>query len=170
MEKTFDQMNATEKTAFLGFRSYSQKEQKQRERDAIRRGSELTIKFMTDLLAVPDLVVSKYSNEETKEKNYKEVITGLYNFAFNNGYSLSDLESVEHNLMDLAIFSQRLTNYANGEYFKLAYSITGENKFEYASLKKLANITEVARDVFPKDAIVEDEVEETVAPEATKEA
>ena len=85
-EKKFDQMNATEKTAFLGFRSYSQKEQKQRERDAIRRGSELTIKFMTDLLAVPDLVVSKYSNEDTKEKNYKEVINILYNFAFNNGY------------------------------------------------------------------------------------
>ena len=165
-EKTFDQMNATEKTAFLGFRSYSQKEQKIREKETIKRGSELTVVFLQELLKKEDVVISKYLTEEQREANYKTAINTVYDYAFNNGYSLSDLESVEKNLVDLAIFTQRLSNYASGEYFKLAYAITGENKFEYASLKKIADITAVAKDTFPKDAIIEDDVEEVKVDEA----
>lgn len=172
-EKTFDQMNATERTKFLGFRSYSEKEKKQREREFKKRGSDLTIKFLQTLMAQENLVISRDMSPQEKEAMYKKTVTDTYDYAFENGYSTYDLESVARNLQDLAVISERMANYANGEHVKLAYALTGENKFEYVPVKTMTNLTQTALDVFPRETIIEDDeitepAKEDVIPEETK--
>lgn len=159
-EKPFDQMNAGEKTKFLGFRSYSQRETKEREKMFKQRCSELTIHFLKTLLEQPDLMVSKDLGEQDKDKFYSVAVNKTYDYALQNEYSLYDLESVARTLQDLAVYAERMANYANGEYYKLSYALTGENKFEYAPMKKIADITKVANDVFEKETPVEDDVVE----------
>lgn len=157
-EKTFDQMNAKEKTKFLGFRSYSQRETKEREKLFKQKCSDLTIYFLKTLLEQPELVISKDLSEQDKEKFYAAAVNKTYDYALQNDYSLYDLESVVRTIQDLSVFAERMANFANGEYYKLSYSLTGENKFEYASMKKIADITKVANDVFVKEDPIEDEI------------
>jgi len=156
-EKTFDQMNATERTKLLGFRSYSEKEKKQRQKDFQRRGSELTLKFLHELMLNENLVISRDLSDAEKEATYMTALNTTYDFAFKNDYTTYDLESVTRNLQDLAVMTERMANYANGEHAKLSFALTGENKFEYASIKKMANITQTALDVFPREEIIEDD-------------
>ena len=157
-QKTFDQMNATEKTKFLGFRSYSQKETKEREKAFKKRSSDLTIYFLKELLDQEDLMISRDLSDQDKEKFYAKAVNKTYDYALQNDYCLYDLESVVKSIQDLAVFSERMANFANGEYYKLSYALTGENKFEYASMRKLMDITKVAMEVFPKAEIIEDKI------------
>ena len=157
VKKTFDQMNAREKTEFLGFRSYSPREQKEREKNFTSRGSELTVLFLKTLLDQEDLMISRDLTDQQKEKYYTEAINKTFDYALNNGYSMYDLESVVRNIQDLGTVTERMSNFASGEFFKLAYSLTGENKFEYVPLKKIIDLTKVAKEVFPKDTIIDDE-------------
>lgn len=162
VKKTFDQMNAREKTEFLGFRSYSAREQKERERAFTERGSNLTVFFLKALLSQEDVMVSRDLNEQQKEKFYTKAVNETFDYALNNGYTMYDLESVSRNIQDLGTITERMANFASGEFFKLAYSLTGENKFEYVPLKKIIDLTKVAKDVFPKDAIVDEPVDSEV--------
>jgi hypothetical protein len=159
-QKTFDQMNAREKTEFLGFRSYSEREQKIREKMFTQRGSDLTIHFLKTLLAQEELMIARDLSEQQREKYYVEIINNMYDYAVNNDYTMYDLESVARNLQDLGTQAERMLNFAVGEPWKLSYALTGENKLEYVPLKKIMDLTKVAKDVFPKDAIVDDVVEE----------
>lgn len=157
MEKTFDQMNATEKTKHLGFRSYSQREIKERERAFKERASDLTIFFLKALLDQEGVMIANTLSDQEKEKFYTVAVNKTYDYALSKGYSLYNLESVVKTLQDLAVYSERMANYAQGEYFKLSYALTGENKFEYVSMQKLEDIRKVASEVFPKGEILEDE-------------
>ena len=154
-------MNAREKTEFLGFRSYSPREQKEREREFTQRGSELVIFFLKKLFEQEEIMISRDLSEQQKEKFYTKAVNETFDYALNNNYTMYDLESVSRNLQDLGTVTERMANFASGEFFKLAYSLTGENKFEYVPLKKIMDITKVAKEVFPKDAIVDD-VEESL--------
>ena len=58
-QKPFDQMNAREKTEFLGFRSYSEREQREREKMFTQRASELTVYFLKTLLSQEELMISR---------------------------------------------------------------------------------------------------------------
>lgn len=172
MEKTFDQMNATERTKFLGFRSYSEKEKKLRQKEFIKKGSELTVMFLKAILAKENVVISRDMSDQEKDAMYKDVINETYDFAFNNGYTTYDLESVTRNLQDLAVMTERMANFANGEHAKLSFALTGENKFEFAPMKTMANITKTALEVFPREEIVEDDeitepAQEDIAKEET---
>jgi hypothetical protein len=160
--KPFDQMNAREKTEFLGFRSYSPREQKEREKNFINKGSELTVLFLKTLLEQPELLISRDLTDQQKEKYYIEAVNNTFDYALNNGFSMYDLESVSRSIQDLGAVTERMANFASGEFFKLAYSLTGENKFEYVPLKKIMDLTRVAKDVFPKDAIVDEPVDSEV--------
>ena len=162
--KPFDQMNATEKTKVLGFRSYSERELKLREKKFAKDGSDLTVFFLRKLLSNPDVAVDRTMNDVDKQKMYQDAINDTYNYAFENGYSLTNVEAVARNIQDLGAIAERMANFANGEYLKLSYALTGENKFEMAPLSKIESLRKVASEVFPKEEIVEDEVVEEVAP------
>lgn len=153
-------MNAREKTEFLGFRSYSEREQREREKIFTQKASELTIYFLKTLLAQEELMISRDLTEKQKEQYYTKAVNETFDYALNNGFTMYDLESVSRGIQDLGAVTERMANFASGEFFKLAYSLTGENKFEYVPLKRIMDITKVAKDVFPKDAIVDDVVEE----------
>jgi len=172
-QKPFDQMNATEKTKFLGFRSYSQRETKERERMFKEKASELTVFFLKTLLEKEDVKISRDLSDEEKQKNYSDAVNKTYEYALQGNFSLYDLEGVARTIQDLSVFAERMANYAQGEYYKLSYALTGENKFEYVSMKKLMDITKVASDVFPKPSILEDDevtepAKEDVIPEEPK--
>jgi len=167
-QKPFDQMNAREKTEFLGFRSYSEREQKEREKMFTQRGSELTVLFLKKLLEQEDIMISRDLTEQQTEKYYVATINNLYDYAVNNGYTMYDLESVARNLQDLGTHAEHMLNFAVGEPWKLSYALTGENKLEYVPLKRIMDITKVAKDVFPKDAIVDDAVEELKTVDSTE--
>lgn len=158
VKKEFSQMNAREKTEFLGFRSYSEREQKEREKAFTSRASELTVFFLKTLLAQEELMISRDLSDQQKEKYYTKAVNDTYEYALNNNFSMYDLESVSRSIQDLGAVTERMANFASGEFFKLSYSLTGENKFEYVPLKKIMDITKVAKDVFPKDAIVDEEI------------
>ena len=76
-------------------------------------------------------MISRDLSEQQKEKFYTKAVNETFDYALNNNYTMYDLESVSRNLQDLGTVTERMANFASGEFFKLAYSLTGENKFEY---------------------------------------
>lgn len=161
-------MNAREKTEFLGFRSYSEREQREREKNFTTRASELTVFFLKTLLAQEEVMISRDLTDQQKEKYYTKAVNDTYDYALNNNFTMYDLESVSRSIQDLGATAERMANFASGEFFKLAYSLTGENKFEYVPLKKIMDITKVSKEVFPKDAIPDDIVEELKTVDSTE--
>lgn len=157
-------MNAREKTKVLGFRSYSKREQKERERAMTDRASTLTVYMLQRLLAQEGVRVSRDLSDQEKDKFYTTPINETYDYAYNNGYSLYDLESVMRGIQDFATHLERMANFANGEMWKLSFAMTGENKFEYVPLKKISDLTTALKETFKH----EDEApEESDEPEAT---
>lgn len=164
-------MNAREKTEYLGFRSYSERENKEREKMFTRKMSELTVFFLQSLLNQEELMIARDLTDIQKEKYYSKAINETYDYALKNDYSLYDLEAVARTLQDLGTMAERMSNFASGEFFKLTYALTGENKFEMVSLKKIADITASAKAVFKHEeapeedgTVLEQPVEDTPAP------
>jgi len=147
-EKKYSEMNATEKTAYMGFKHFSDRELKDRQAKAVERRVAGFRKFMGDLVALPHLELGKHMDEKALGTVFQKPINDFYDYATKSGLTPSDLEATVDNIIQCAFMIKRAVNNATSEQMSLTYALTGENNMADLPLKDIANLTEVAKDVF----------------------
>ena len=152
MSIPYEAMNAKEKTAYIGFKVFSDREIKDRTKAAEKRRHELTAKFLTMLLANPDAKFCKELKDSEHEAMYKNVLNTFYDEAVKEGYTTKDLEEVMNIIISLAYEYKRVLLEPQTESMRLTFALTGENSIGDVPLREVIAITKIAKDIKPVEA------------------
>ncbi len=142
-------MNASEKTKFIGFKVFSDREAKDREKKAVARRSDATKQFLTDLLANPNVAFGAKMSEQELEVVYKDVLNNFYDNAVKGGISTKDLEEVMNNIIAIAYMFKRVLLEPQTESMRLTYALTGENSIADVPIREVIAITKIAAEMRP---------------------
>lgn len=149
MSIPYEAMNATEKTKFIGFKIFSDREMKDRTKKADKRRSDATKKFLTDLLANPNVAFGAKMSEAEIEVVYKDVINNFYDQGVKDGLSTKDFEEVMNNLIAIAYVFKRVLNEPQTESMRLTFALTGENSIGDVPVREILAITKIASEMRP---------------------
>jgi hypothetical protein len=156
-DKPYSAMNAREKTEYIGFKCYSERELKDRTTKATARRTEAVKRFLTALVTNPAFIIGKGVTEKELEPAFKEAINYSYDEGVKLGLTTNDLEAVEEGIIQIAYMFRRTRNEANTEIMRLGYALTGENNLGDVPLKDVIALSKVAKDLRPKVASEYDE-------------
>lgn len=142
-------MNASEKTKFIGFKVFSDREMKDRTKKADKRRSDATKQFLTDLLANPNVAFGSKMSESEIEVVYKDVLNNFYDNAVKGGISTKDLEEVMNNIIAIAYVFKRVLLEPQTESMRLTFALTGENSIGDVPIKEVIAISKIAAEMRP---------------------
>lgn len=151
--KAYSAMNATEKTKYIGFKIFSERELNDRQKKAVTRRVSGFRKFMGDIVALPHLELGKHMDENALGKVFQEPINNFYDYATKSGLSPNDLEAIMDDIIQCAFMFKRTMNEASTEQMRFTYAFTGENQLGDVSLKDLATFTAAAKENFKRDEL-----------------
>lgn len=146
----YEAMNASEKTKYIGFKIFSDRELKDRQKKAIARRTAATKKFLEKVLANPDLELGSHLDGNKLEAMYKDAINTFFDEGVQEGLTTNDLEGVMNNIISIAYMFKRTMNEAATEAMRLNYALTGENHVADVPLKEVMAITKLASEMRPK--------------------
>ena len=147
--KNYSSMNASQKTAYLGFKIFSERELNDRQKKAVARRTAGARKFLEDVLANPDLELGKHMDDNALGRVFQEPINGFYDYAVKEGLSMGDLDAIMDDIIQIAYMFKRTSNEASSEVMRLAYALTGENQMSDVPLKDVKNLTTLMRETRP---------------------
>lgn len=142
-------MNASEKTAFIGFKIFSERELKERQAKAVTRRVAGFKKFMGDLLATPNLELGKHMDEKALEAVFRDNVNNFYDYALNEGLTSADLEGIMDDIIQVAFMFKRTMNEASTEVTRLNYALTGENQLTDVPLKDVIKTAQLLKETRP---------------------
>ncbi len=145
----YEAMNASEKTKYIGFKVFSDREMKDRTKKADARRSDATKKFLTDLLANPNVAFGSKMSEQEIEVVYKDVLNNFYDQAVKDGITTKDLEEVMNNLIAIAYVFKRVLLEPQTESMRLTFALTGENSIGDVPIREVIAISKVAAEMRP---------------------
>lgn len=145
----YEAMNASEKTKYIGFKIFSDRELKDRQKAAVARRTEGFKVFMQSVLAQPELELGKHLDEKGLEKSFREPVNNFYQYAVDNGLSRADLEGIMDDIIQCAFMFKRTMNEADTDIMRLSFAFTGENATADVPLKKVMQLTEVMKEANP---------------------
>lgn len=145
----YEAMNASEKTRYIGFKIYSDRELKDRQKKAIVRRTAATKKFLEKVLSNPELELGSHLDGNKLEAMYKDAINSFYDEGVHDGLTTNDLEGVMNNIISIAYMFKRTMNEAATEAMRLTYALTGENAVADVPLKEVLQITKIASEMRP---------------------
>jgi hypothetical protein len=145
----YDAMNASEKTKYIGFKIFSDRELKDRQKKAIARRTAATKKFLEMVLSNPELELGSHLDGQKLEAMYKDAINNFFDQGVHEGLTTNDLEGVMNNIISIAYMFKRTMNEAATEAMRLNYALTGENAIADVPLKEIMQITKVAAEMRP---------------------
>lgn len=164
-QKSYNNMNASEKTRALGFKHYSERELNERAKASEARGTELFKELFKRILAIPELRLSKHLSEKDQETIFASPINDFYQFVTENGYTANDLKNLTENIIAFAYVVKRMENQHNVEATRFNYGFTGENDLGDVAISRLIKLSEAALSTRPDEPVVEDEPDEAIDPQ-----
>jgi len=153
--KPYSAMNAKEKTEYLGFKMFSDRELKDRQKAAVSRRTEGVKKFVGDVLSSPQLELGKHMDEAGLEPIFKDAVNNFYTYAVQNNLSIGDLDAIFDDIVQIAYMFARVKNEASSEVMRLSYALTGENALVDVPLNSILKITETVKSVAPRNTTTE---------------
>jgi hypothetical protein len=168
--KEYQNMNASEKTKFMGFKHYSEKELNQLQLDNEKRRVSLFRHLLEELLAIKNLRLGKHLSDVELSDTFSKMINDFYYWTVDNGYTGEDLKSVVDNLVWIQQLVERSHRQVGIEETKFNYAITGENDLGNLPIKQLMALAELGMGTRPDEPVVdEDQAENLPTPEPEEE-
>lgn len=145
----YEAMNASEKTKYIGFKIFSDRELKDRQKVAVARRQTAVVVFLTSLIGNPDFAVGKHLTDEQLDKSFREPINNFYQYAIDNSLSRADLEAIMDDIIQIAYMFKRTHNEADTDLMRLSFALTGENNLADVTMKEVMQLTEVMKELKP---------------------
>ena len=167
-KKSYNSMNASEKTAYLGVKIFSDREIAARQRDAMARRVPAGKKLLEAIIANPNFTFGKHLSEQQLEPAFKDAINEWYDWALKEaGLTPADLTSVIDGIIQIAYMLKRTENEANLEVQRFNFAVTGENELGNVPLRDMAKIAQLFNEKKEND-VIDDTPDEVVADEVLK--